>query len=570
MGKMGLPMLIWWLFFSLLLVAVSCNLILIAIRQYQRYRRRHVQDIPRSDTKVLQLSMSQLVTVPREEVHPPEVVILEENPIASTMPLEPVDIDYRLSSPPLQLPTAISQPRLTFRQSRDGHAIVFCTTVKNRTQHLRETLPRNLADNPKSKFVVLDYNTEDDLIEYLCSEHLDEIKRGRLVIYVNRSEPKFRIAHAKNQAYRCGMMEGADILVMLDADNFAGCGFEDHVRQKFDTAPGVSYLMPDFARLPPQGKRYNKEKPTHLGRGFYGRLVIRANDLVKIGGYNEKFDIWGSEDIDLLARLNRLGLKRGYIDDSYLHAIAHSAELRFSEYPEARRYENINMYEATKHGHDTVVNDGNFGCGTVYRNYGPNPIDITPLPTRLFGIGFQRTGTMSLDQAFRILGYDSAHWKSGEWAQQIWREMNRWGSSMTIERENAVSDNPIPLLYDRLDKAYSGSKFILTIRDDNDWLRSVERFWTYDGNPQRWTWDGDPFSHKVHGIIYGQTTFDADVFLARYRRHNAEVLAYFRDRPKDLLVMDIGRGTGWTELCEFLDAPQPGVPYPHQNRSNKP
>jgi Sulfotransferase domain/N-terminal domain of galactosyltransferase len=566
-------MLVWWLLLIAVLIgAISSVAVLLIARHVRPTLRREM-----ANAAVIQLPESWIVPVPAVDLDAMpllEAVIKAEIEKALIVPppdAEPAAVEKSLIAnykalPPL--PVAKSPPAPMPPRRRTGDSIVFCTTCKGRTQHLRQTLPKNMADNPRSKFVVLDYGSDDDLVTYLCSEHLNDIREGRLIIYANRSEPKFRIAHAKNQAYRCGILEGADILVMMDADNLAGHGFEDYVRQKFDTTP-VSYLVPDFAGLPPPGKRYNKERPTHLGRGFYGRLVIRVNDLIKTGGYNEKFDMWGSEDIDLLARLERLGLKRGFIDDIYLHAIGHGAWERFREYPEARKYENgsIDVYKVTRQAHDTVVNYGNFGCGVVYRNYNPDPIEIRPVPTRLFGIGFQRTGTTSLDEAFQILGYDSAHWKSGDWAFQIWREMNRWGSSITVERENALSDNPIPLLYDKLDVAYPGSKFILTIRDDDDWLRSVEKFWTYEGNPQRWTWDGDPFSHKVHGIIYGRVDFDADVFLTRYRRHNQEVMDYFRDRPDDLLVMRMGNGAGWPEICGFLGLPMPGVPYPHSNRS---
>ena len=45
--------------------------------------------------------------------------------------------------------------------------IVFCITCKNRAFHLKQTLPKNLAGNPKSMFVVLDYGTQDDLLIYL-------------------------------------------------------------------------------------------------------------------------------------------------------------------------------------------------------------------------------------------------------------------------------------------------------------------------------------------------------------------------------------------------------------------
>lgn len=33
--------------------------------------------------------------------------------------------------------------------------IAFCITCKGRTQHLRETLPKNLADNPRSRKATL-------------------------------------------------------------------------------------------------------------------------------------------------------------------------------------------------------------------------------------------------------------------------------------------------------------------------------------------------------------------------------------------------------------------------------
>ena len=49
---------------------------------------------------------------------------------------------------------------------------------------------------------------------------------------------------------------------------------------------------------------------------------------------------------------------------------------------------------------------------------------------------------------------------------------------------------------------------------------------------------------------------------SRYRRHNAEVLAYFKDRPEDLLVMDMDAGAGWKELCGFFRKTIPSVPYP--------
>jgi hypothetical protein len=227
-----------------------------------------------------------------------------------------------------------------------------------------------------------------------------------------------------------------------------------------------------------------------------------------------------------------------------------------------------------------VVNYGNFGCGTVYKNFDTEPTVLKPIPTRVFGIGMHKTATTSLNAAFKILGYDSFHWDRGDLAREIWDQMNAFERSTTLERYYALSDLPMPLLYQRLDKAYPGSKFILTVRNELEWLMSVNRLWDARYNPNRWEWEVYPFTNRIHRALYGRTDFKPDVMLARYRQHNAEVLEYFKDRPDDLLVLDMDRPcavdrlwkrtpeelrTGpaeWWALCDFLDLPVPDVPYP--------
>jgi hypothetical protein len=181
----------------------------------------------------------------------------------------------------------------------------------------------------------------------------------------------------------------------------------------------------------------------------------------------------------------------------------------------------------------------------------------------------------------RILGYDSAHWENAHWARSIWEEINtpgrlnrdpseidpdeifRYGRhrSATLERHYALSDLPIALLYRELDHGYPGSKFVLTVRDEAKWIDSVERHWSRE-NPFRGQWDTDPFTHRVHKALYGRKAFDREIFLSRYRRHNAEVREYFRDRPDDLLVMEMDGGAGWSELCGFLGRDVPATRYP--------
>jgi hypothetical protein len=270
--------------------------------------------------------------------------------------------------------------------------------------------------------------------------------------------------------------------------------------------------------------------------------------------------------------------------------------VRFKEYPDARKYDVVGAWKIDGHQTSTVVNYGNFGCGTVIRDgtcvrpghrvtkhhgiwHGDSCLggcerervsfDLRPLPTRIFGIGMHKTATTSLHRAFQILGFDSLHWGKGE-APLIWEEVNAAGRSMTLERFYAASDMPIPLLYQKLDKAYPGSKFILTIRDEAKWLKSVEKLWSPEYNPTRWQWDVWPISNRLHKAMYGRTDFDAETMLATYRRHNAEVIAYFRNRPDDLLVLFQMEGWDcWPALCSFLDQRVPSMPYPHEYRSRQ-
>ena len=454
--------------------------------------------------------------------------------------------------------------------------MVFCTTCKGRTEHLRKTLPRNLSDNPRAKFVVLDYGDDGALTEFIRWGHLPDIASGRLIYYRYDTAKPFHVSHAKNMAARCGIREGADILVTLDADNYTGENLAGYVAAHLDAdfkAPGA-FLCPDFAAIkrmpwgPANDLGFAGERPL---RGFMGRLAARAQDFTKMGGYDEsdEFSTWRGEDMDFIGRIERIGFKMAHIPTKYLGTIPHGSDVRFKEYPDAIKYENDNEMKVIAARTETVVNNGRWGVGTVRRNFGVDPIELDPLPTRIFGIGLHKTGTTSLDAAFKALGLDSFHWGEGE-APLIWHEVlhGSSGRSKILERWYAFSDLPFPLLYKRLDAAYPGSKFILTSRDEGAWIKSVEGLWDYDRNPTRHIWDKYPFTNRIHAELYGQKEFDADMFLQRYRRHNAEVREHFKDRPHDLLVMDT-ETMNWRSLCEFLGVPIPAVPFPRKNSTKK-
>jgi len=120
---------------------------------------------------------------------------------------------------------------------------------------------------------------------------------------------------------------------------------------------------------------------------------------------------------------------------------------------------------------------------------------------------------------------------------------------------DAVQDVPWAALYKELDEAYPGSRFILTEREEQAWLRSALRHFGQTDIP-------------LHAYLYGTGVMRGNegIYLERYRRHNEEVKEYFAKRSSDLLVLDFSKGHGWRELCGFLDCPVPDRRFPHANK----
>ena len=178
--------------------------------------------------------------------------------------------------------------------------------------------------------------------------------------------------------------------------------------------------------------------------------------------------------------------------------------------------------------------------------------------TKIFGIGLQRTGTTSLHQAALLLGIRSAP-MSADLLYDLHAPL--------IDQYDLFSDNPIPLLYQVLDGIYPNSKFILTMRPVEDWLKSVEWLLTHD-TPQL-SAKLKTIADDIHQKMYGRTTFDEPTFRAFWHSYHSEVDSYFTDRPGDLLRLNFSAGDGWEKLCPFLDVEIPADPFPHTNKRRK-
>ena len=160
---------------------------------------------------------------------------------------------------------------------------------------------------------------------------------------------------------------------------------------------------------------------------------------------------------------------------------------------------------------------------------------------KVFCVGFWKTGTTSIYQAFNILGY-----RAGRLINVGKEPKQGWIPYIKKCNYDAFTDDPMSFIFKELDKTFPGSKFILTERDKKSFAKS--------------------YINYFEGTEFEKSPDEVDEILEKYEKHNQDVKDYFKDRPDDLLVIDVIGGEGWEKLCPFLDKPIPSQPFPHKNK----
>lgn len=174
--------------------------------------------------------------------------------------------------------------------------------------------------------------------------------------------------------------------------------------------------------------------------------------------------------------------------------------------------------------------------------------------SRIFGIGLSRTGTKSLTLALNMIGFKVAHYPDDEITL---KELMAGKYNFSILKDfDGITDITVAPYYAQLDKLFPDSKFILTIRDKESWLRSVE---AHFGKP---VFEGTPSNENtmllkrlLRVAVYGSYSFNEKRFSYVYDLHYRNVTEYFKDRPESLLIINICEGEGWEKLCPFLNLP---------------
>ena len=215
--------------------------------------------------------------------------------------------------------------------------ISLCIPVHNRTYDLKLTLPYLMATanaSPPVEILILDYNSQDDLAEYIESVTPPDGGRLSYVKYTGRSH--YHMAHARNLSVKASVGE---YIVILSADIYPAKEFIQVAREMI--ADGYVWM---------HGKRYT------------GAIICQRQEFMDAGGYDERFEFYGPEDADLNARLVRRGGKLGLLP-SLLKVIRTPNEEKVKNYRLVlSKREMIDrmkpIYEENTKNHMLVANQG--------------------------------------------------------------------------------------------------------------------------------------------------------------------------------------------------------------------
>ncbi|KAB8226558.1 P-loop containing nucleoside triphosphate hydrolase protein [Aspergillus novoparasiticus] len=211
-------------------------------------------------------------------------------------------------------------------------------------------------------------------------------------------------------------------------------------------------------------------------------------------------------------------------------------------------------------------------------------------PMKVLVLGMARTGRTSLAAAFKKLGYCPYDFSDRaikghfpQWIEALRAKYLHQGATWGWEQfdnvtgdfdvSNVILDTPCCFFVDELVAAYSDAKIILSTRDPDKWLKSMQntisavmRFASWQVlrymDPRgcgRWL-EHSALTWRSFCCLEGDEKCQQ-----AFIDHNNYVRTVV---PKDrLLIYEVREG--WKSLCEFLGDPEPDAPFPSCNSTSE-
>jgi hypothetical protein len=159
---------------------------------------------------------------------------------------------------------------------------------------------------------------------------------------------------------------------------------------------------------------------------------------------------------------------------------------------------------------------------------------------RIFQIGFHKCGTTTLFKLFQKNGIPSVHYDSGFLADSIHNNHKKNKPLLDFNYRKKVFFSDMENIYNKdcilyipqkyfkdLDREYPNSKFILNIRDKDNWIKS------------RCKHDNGFYLKSISVILNKSESEVVEMWKSEWDTHNLNVINYFKDRPNDLLIFNI-------------------------------
>jgi hypothetical protein len=213
---------------------------------------------------------------------------------------------------------------------------------------------------------------------------------------------------------------------------------------------------------------------------------------------------------------------------------------------------------------------------------------------KVFCIGFNKTGTTSLEKVLVDLGFHLP--QLGQQIAELVPALCRGDFQSVkryIEQFDAFQDNPFSqgVTWAQMDVMFPGSKFILSVRDSESWYASYCRYALklygvkslQEVTPE--LLKSDRYKNINHALFHIQRRnitslsgvtpsedwslmYEKDRLIKIYEERNHSVVRHFLDRPEAILVLDVSKESDTAKLVNFLGLPRALIkPFPHLNKS---
>jgi len=191
----------------------------------------------------------------------------------------------------------------------------------------------------------------------------------------------------------------------------------------------------------------------------------------------------------------------------------------------------------------------------------------------VIGVGFGRTGTLSLKVALEQLGF-------GPCMHMMPLLDDPWRATLlshaadgdvacldaAFDGYRSTVDWPGTYFWRELTTRHPSARVILTVRDPNEWYESafktIYAAASMDGPLPTAMVAGREMAEKtVWAGTFGGRFADREATVKLFQEHNAAVRAEIA--PDRLLELTVSQG--WGPLCDFLGVPAPDSPFPRLN-----